>query len=111
MSMALTLPLVGVALVIASSAVEGLAQVCFKQSAALSADKQRWLSLGIGLFIVEALLYSVALQSLDVSTAYPMGALSFVSVSLFSRWLLNETIDRKRWLGLGLIVCGAALVV
>jgi drug/metabolite transporter (DMT)-like permease len=111
MTMSLTLPLVGVALVIASSLVEGLAQVCLKKSAALSADKRRWLWLGIGLFMVEALFYSGALQSLDISTAYPMGALSFVSVTLFSRWLLNETIDRKRWVGLGLIVCGAALVV
>jgi multidrug transporter EmrE-like cation transporter len=111
MTMSLTLPLVGVALVIASSVVEGLAQVCLKQSAAMSVGKQRWLWFGIGLFIVEAFFYSGALQSLDISTAYPMGALSFVSVTLFSRWLLNETIDRKRWVGLGLIVCGAALVV
>jgi drug/metabolite transporter (DMT)-like permease len=106
----LTLPVVGVALVVASSAVEGLAQVCLKLSAALAAHRRRWLWFGIALFTVEALLYSGALRSLDISTAYPMGALSFVSVMLFSRWLLNETIDRKRWIGLGLIVCGAALV-
>jgi undecaprenyl phosphate-alpha-L-ara4N flippase subunit ArnE len=106
-----TLPLVGVALVIASSVVEGVAQVCLKQSAIALADRRRWLWLGIGLFIVEALVYSGALQSLDISTAYPMGALSFVSVTLFSRWLLKESIDRRRWIALGLIVCGAALVV
>jgi len=75
------LPLVGIVLVVASSAVEGLGQVCLKQSATLPADKRRWLSLGIALFVVEALLYSGALQSLDISTAYPLGALSFVSVT------------------------------
>ena len=63
------------------------------------------------LFVFEALFYTAALQRLDVSTAYPLGALSFVSVTLFSRWLLKETVDRKRWIGLALIVCGAALVV
>lgn len=104
-------PLAGIALVVASSTVEGFAQVCLKQAATLAAGKKRWLSLGIALFVVEALLYSGALRSLDISTAYPMGALSFVSVTLFSSWLLDETISRKRWLGLGLIVCGAALVV
>ena len=109
--MTLTLPIVGIVLVVASSAVEGLAQVCLKQSATMSVDKRRWLSLGIALFVVEALLYSGALQSLDISTAYPLGALSFVSVTLFSRWLLHERVDSTRWLGLALIVCGAALVV
>ena len=112
MTLSLSLPLVGIALVILSSAIEGFAQVCLKRSAMLSsAGKMRWLALGIVLFILEALFYSGALQSLDISTAYPLGALSFVSVTLFSRWLLNEFIDRNRWIGLGLIVCGAALVV
>ncbi len=105
------LPLAGITLVVASSTIEGFAQVCLKQSATVVREKRRWLWLGIALFVVEALLYSGALRSLDISTAYPMGALSFVSVTLFSGWLLNETINRKRWLGLGLIVCGAALVV
>jgi multidrug transporter EmrE-like cation transporter len=109
--MTLSLPLVGIAMVILSSAIEGFAQVCLKRSAMLTAGKLRWLGLGIVLFIFEALLYSGALQSLDISTAYPLGALSFVSVILFSRWLLDESIDRNRWIGLALIVCGAGLVV
>ena len=109
--MTASLPLLGVTLVVASSAVEGFAQVCLKRSATLSAERRRWLALGIALFIVEALFYSGALRSLDISTAYPMGALSFVSVTLFSSWLLNESIGRKRWLGLSLIAVGAALVV
>jgi multidrug transporter EmrE-like cation transporter len=109
--MTATLPVAGITLVIASSTIEGFAQVCLKQSATVVAEKRRWLWLGIALFILEAFLYSGALRSLDISTAYPMGGLSFVSVTLFSSWLLNETIGRKRWLGLGLIVCGAALVV
>ena len=111
MTPSLSLRLVGIARVILSSAIEGFAQVCLKRSAMLSAGKLRWLALGIVLFIIEALFYSGALQSLDISTAYPLGALSFVSVTLFSRWLLNESVDRNRWIGLGLIVCGAALVV
>ncbi len=103
-------PLVGIILVVVSSAIEGFAQVCLKKSAVLPARKAAWLALGIVLFVFEALLYTGALQSLEISTAYPLGALSFVAVILFSRWLLGEAIDLKRWLGLGLIVCGAALV-
>ena len=111
MTLSLAVPIVGISLVILSSAIEGFAQVCLKRSAMATAGKLPWLTIGILLFIFEALFYTGALQSLDISTAYPLGALSFVSVTLFSRWLLNETLDRKRWIGLALIVCGAALVV
>lgn len=100
----------GIALVIVSSVIEGLAQVCLKRSAILRAARPGWMALGIALFILEAVFYSGALQSLDISTAYPLGALSFVSVTLFSRWLLDESVDRRRWIGLALIVCGAVLV-
>lgn len=107
----MTAPLVGIALVILSSVIEGFAQVCLKRSAILSTGKLQWLSLGILFFVLEALFYTGALQWLDISTAYPLGALSFVSVTLFSRWLLKESVDLGRWIGLSLIVCGAALVV
>ncbi|MBI3529321.1 MAG: EamA family transporter [Betaproteobacteria bacterium] len=103
--------LAGVLLIILSSAIEGFAQVCLKRSAIVSTAKSRWIVLGVLLFIFEALFYTGALQRLDISTAYPLGALSFVSVTLFSRWMLNETVDLRRWIGLTLIVCGAALVV
>jgi len=103
--------LAGILLVIVSSAVEGFAQVCLKRSAIVPSRKFRWIILGVLLFICEALFYTGALQRLDISTAYPLGALSFVSVTFFSRWTLNETVDLTRWIGLTLIVCGAALVV
>lgn len=103
--------LAGIVLVILSSTIEGFAQVCLKRSAIVAAGKFRWVVLGVSLFIFEALFYTGALQRLDISTAYPLGALSFVSVTLFSRWILAETVDPKRWIGLTLIVCGAALVV
>ncbi len=101
----------GILLVVLASAIEGFAQLCLKRSAAAADSGARWMALGIVLFIVEAVLYTGALQSLDISIAYPLGALSFVSVVLFSRWLLREAIDRYRWIGLALIVLGAALVV
>jgi hypothetical protein len=43
--------LVGVLLVILSSAIEGFAQVCLKQSAIVSIRKYRWIVLGVLLFI------------------------------------------------------------
>lgn len=102
--------LLGIVLVILSSAVEGIAQVCLKRHSMAQSEKFRWISLGVVLFVIEALLYTGALQRLDVSTAYPMGALSFVFVTLFSLWLLKERVDAIRWLGLALIIAGTTLL-
>lgn len=100
----------GITLVVVCSVIEGYAQVCLKKSALAAVGKSRWIAVALGFFVAEALLYTAALHSLDVSTAYPVGALSFVSVMLFSHWLLRESIDRRRWLGFGLILVGCALV-
>lgn len=100
----------GILLVVLCSAIEGFAQVCLKKSALVAIGKLGWITLGIIFFVVEAILYTGALHWLDVSTAYPVGALSFASVILFSHWLLKESVDKRRWIGLGLILLGCALV-
>ena len=102
--------LFGIVLVVVCSVIEGFAQVCLKKSALVAVGKPGWVALGVAFFAIEAILYTGALQSLDVNTAYPVGALSFVSVIVFSRWLLKESVDQRRWLGLGLIFVGCALV-
>lgn len=100
----------GVVLVIVCAAIEGYAQVCLKKSALAVVGKSAWIAVGLAFFAAEALLYTAALHTLDVSTAYPLGALSFISVMAFSHWLLRESIDGRRWLGIGLILVGCALV-
>ena len=102
--------LIGIGLVVICSVIEGFAQVCLKRSALAVIGKLGWVALGTGFFAIEAILYTGALQWLDINTAYPVGALSFVSVIVFSRWLLKESVDRRRWFGVGLILTGCALV-
>lgn len=103
--------MLGIALVILCSAIEGFAQVCLKKSTIKSLQKLRWLGVGVTFFAIEAILYTVALQWLQLSTAYTLGALSFAAVTLFSRMMLNEKIDPERWAGLALIVLGCTLIV
>ena len=64
-----------------------------------------------GLFVAETLMYTGALTFLDVSTAYPIGSLSFVAVTVLSHFILGERVTRHRWIGVGLILLGASLVV
>lgn len=106
----MTLSAIGILLVILCTIIEGFGQVFLKKSAMAGGTVRLWLALGVGLLIVEALLYTGALRLLDVSTAYPIGSLSFVAVTVLSRWLLSERITPSRWIGVGLILIGATLV-
>src|SRR5471032_1960167 len=102
--------LVGILLVLACTGVEGLAQICLKQSTRLPTRRTRWICLGVLLFAVEALLYTAALQRLEVSVAYALGAMSFVAVALGAAWLLGESLPISRQLGIGCIVAGCAVL-
>jgi drug/metabolite transporter (DMT)-like permease len=46
-----------------------------------------------------------------VSTAFPITSLSFVMVTLLSRWLLGEEVAPLRWGGVALILVGTSLIV
>lgn len=100
----------GTLLAIACAGVEGLAQVALKQSTREPWRRKGWIALGIGLFAVEAVLYTGALQRLDVSIAYALGALGFVTVSLLSAVMLGESVPPLRRIGIACIVAGCALL-
>jgi multidrug transporter EmrE-like cation transporter len=102
--------LVGILLVLACTAVEGLAQICLKQSTRQPGRRASWIAAGVGLFVVEALLYTAALQRLEVSVAYSLGAMSFVVVALGAAWLLGEPLPVTRRLGIAFIVAGCAVL-
>jgi len=101
----------GVLLVVVSTMVEGFGQTMLKQSSLDAARRLRWILLGVVILMVEIVLYSGALRFLAVSTAFPITSLSFVMVTLLSRWLLGEQVAPLRWVGVGLILVGTSLIV
>ena len=106
----MTAKLIGISLVLLSVCLEAFGQVALKK-AALSEDSQlRQLAsrTGIALLGVEAVIWTLVLKYLDVSIAFPLGALSFVTTAIFSAVILHERISTRRWFGVGTIVCGAA---
>ncbi|MNI29618.1 putative 4-amino-4-deoxy-L-arabinose-phosphoundecaprenol flippase subunit ArnE [compost metagenome] len=67
-----------------------------------------WLALcamGAGL-----LLWLLVLQRLEVGIAYPMLSLNFVLVTLLARFVFDERIDRRHWLGVALVIAGVTLL-
>jgi drug/metabolite transporter (DMT)-like permease len=56
-----------------------------------------------------SLLFS--LSHADVSLIAPAaGSLTFVTNAVAARWLLNENVDRRRWLAALFVCCGVALL-
>lgn len=102
--------MLGVLLVILCAIIEGVAQVFFKKSALVATRKTRWIGAGVVLFVLQALIYTGALQFVEVSTAFPIGSIGFVIVALFSQRMLNEPVTRARWIGVGLIILGVSLL-
>ncbi|HEY9677278.1 MAG TPA: EamA family transporter [Drouetiella sp.] len=101
-------------LVACSTTIEAFGQICFKKKSTRTVDgdlgSNMWLAGGIGCMIVEAVVWNCVLHKLNVSIAYPMGSLSFVMVLLLSKLLLKEKIQRERWIGVVLILCGTILL-
>ena len=102
--------ILGVALVILASIIEGVSQTFFKKSALVAARKNRWVAGGVVLFIVQALIYTGALRFVEVSTAFPIGSVGFVVVALLSQKFLAEPVTGTRWTGVVLITLGVALL-
>jgi drug/metabolite transporter (DMT)-like permease len=104
----------GLAILILAVLIESLAQLCLKQGATSNVVKpvrpKLWLTLGVILYCLEIGFYTIALNNLDVSVAFPIGSLCFVAVALLSHFYLKEKITTIRWLGIASIVIGSALV-
>jgi undecaprenyl phosphate-alpha-L-ara4N flippase subunit ArnE len=102
--------LLGIGLILICAVIEGLAQISWK-TASVQTDRSRlWIAIGTLAYGSEIALYTLALTIVDVSVAFAMGSLSFVSVAVLSRVLLKEKISWMRGAGLLLILTGVAFM-
>jgi undecaprenyl phosphate-alpha-L-ara4N flippase subunit ArnE len=114
--------LIGVLLVLAAVVCEAVGQLCFKHAANHARDSTRlsairkvfarfeWIGAGVGCFGVEWGFWTIALTLLPVSVAQPMASVELVVITLLSRSFLKETVNLRRWAGIGLILAGVCLV-
>jgi uncharacterized membrane protein len=79
---------------------------------ALVAALRQYKSVSAGLlcFGAEAVVWTMALRRIDVSQAYPISSIELIVMLMLSRLMLRETISKKRWVGVVLIVGGTILV-
>ena len=66
--------------------------------------------LGVLLETIFFVLLLALLKRNDVSLIWPLTSLGFVLTALSARFILHEQISAVRWIGVALIMAGAALV-
>jgi drug/metabolite transporter (DMT)-like permease len=68
------------------------------------------LIIGIILYGTGAILFVIALKSGEVSVLYPVIATSYIWVSFLSKYLLNESLNIYKILGIIAIFAGVSLI-
>jgi uncharacterized membrane protein len=66
--------------------------------------------LGIGLLLLFFICHMLVLSWADYSYVLPASATSYVVVGILGSVFLGEHVPVERWIGIGLITAGAALV-
>jgi drug/metabolite transporter (DMT)-like permease len=102
---------IGILLVVFCAVLEGLGQVFLKKSVLTRVRWFVWISAGVAVLALEALVYTEALKLLNVSVAFTICSLNLIAITVLSHFMLRENVTRTRWIGVGLIFVGAALVM
>ena len=70
----------------------------------------KYLIAGLFIYALSYIMSIPALKGGDLSILYPLLALSYIWVSIFSIFLLSEKMNRIKWLGIFLIIVGVSLI-
>lgn len=76
-----------------------------------AALRSPWVLAGVLGYVGSFFAWMQILRRLDLSVAFPMTAMSYVTVLLAAHGLLGETVDARRWLGVACIVGGFLLML
>lgn len=68
------------------------------------------LYIGGAMYLVAAVLNIIVLRYLDYSVVLPLTSITYIWTMFLSFFLLKEKINKKKLIGVGLIVVGAMLI-
>ena len=105
-----------IGLVILATLIGALGPIYMKKGAKkfrldIKALLHNWeLILGIGFYGLSTIAFIPALRGGELSVLYPFVSLSYVWVSLLSIKILNEKMNKFKWLGIALIIIGVSFI-
>jgi len=108
----------GISLILVVSLLTCVGQLCQKKAALVWQNAQPdrlsstliWFALACFCLGLSMLLWLLVLQRLPLSQAYPMLSLNYVWIALAARFIFNEQISAKSWLGIAIITSGVLLM-
>jgi undecaprenyl phosphate-alpha-L-ara4N flippase subunit ArnE len=124
----MTTQLTGLIMLLVAVTVESFAQLALKVGAAggpqilssrwrdfasryrFSSSTKAWILAGVLCYGLEVCFYTLALNCLEVTVAFPLGSLCFVGVAILSKLFLGEAVGKIRWLGVGCILAGTVFL-
>ena len=117
MTTAETRPLWPIALTFACSILGAIGQGFFKVASEKVSikDPMTWLGnwkliVGLGFYGLATALFIIALKhGKELSTLYPVIAMSYVWVLIISRYYFHEKVGVMNWVGIAVIVMGVVL--
>jgi drug/metabolite transporter (DMT)-like permease len=65
---------------------------------------------GVFLYAVSTVFYMLGLRMEELSVLYPIVSMTYIFVSMLSVRMLNEKMNRWRWLGIVSIIIGVSLI-
>jgi undecaprenyl phosphate-alpha-L-ara4N flippase subunit ArnE len=93
------------------------ANILLKQGAMVPASQRVLLGImgwrsffGFGVFLAAGLLYSFLLRYIPLNVVQSFASIQFVAIILASAYILSEPIPLSRWVGIGFILTGIAIV-
>ena len=72
--------------------------------------QKKFLILAIVFMAFSFFAFMTLLETADLSFAVPVSAATLVFETILARFVLNERVDARRWLGALLVTCGVVLL-
>jgi drug/metabolite transporter (DMT)-like permease len=83
----------------------------FSQQGLLNTLFNKYVFLGLAIYILGTILWLFALAQLDLSLAYPLISIGYIITAVFAFVFLKENITLLRWGGIALVVLGSLLII
>lgn len=85
-------------------------QLAYKHAHRAPKGKIMWTIIGATMYVPQTLALYFALTILPLAIGAPLMGASYMTVPLASKFLFGESVSKRRWLGILLIVAGLVLI-